>query len=79
MRPWDVFISHAGENKPFAEALCDLLGRMGLLAFVDRVALKPGWYFTGFLSEVLIDVSLRQFEGCRDEEPILHGAVICKR
>ena len=60
-----MFLSHAGENKPFAEALCDLLGRMGLLAFVDKVALKPGWCFTGFLSEVLIDVSLRQCEICR--------------
>ena len=41
---WDVFLSHAGENKPFAEDLCERLGQMGLRAFVDKVALKPGWY-----------------------------------
>ena len=42
MAPWDVFISHAGENKPYAAALSELLGHMGLKAFVDEVALKPG-------------------------------------
>ena len=40
--PWDVFVSHAGESKPYALALGTLLGQMGLRAFVDKVALKPG-------------------------------------
>ena len=54
--PPDVFVSHAGENKPFAEALSGLLGQMGLRAFVDRVALKPGQASCGFLSKPASDL-----------------------
>ena len=38
---YDVFISHAGDDKPKAEQLRDMLQRLGLTAFLDKY-MSPG-------------------------------------
>ena len=39
---WDVFISHAGEDKPFAACLHRRLVRIGLRSFLDEDSLRVG-------------------------------------
>ncbi len=40
--PFDVFISHAGEQKPFAQELRQDLRFIGIRAFVDKDDLQAG-------------------------------------
>ena len=39
---WDVFISHAGEDKPFGRSLHRRLKHVGMRCFLDEVSLREG-------------------------------------
>ena len=39
---WDVFISHAGEDKAFGHSLYSRLKHVGLRCFLDEVSLQEG-------------------------------------
>jgi hypothetical protein len=58
----DVFISHAGEDKPFAHHLRNLFAEIGLKAFVDQDDLAEGapadlWMLTA-VKEAPIGIAL---------------------
>ena len=51
---WDVFISHASEDKPFADRLANLLKEMGLNVWYDSFILEIGDSLSKKLNEGLL-------------------------
>jgi hypothetical protein len=54
-KQWDIFLSHASEDKPYARAMADTLKGLGLTVFLDECELVMGRSLRGQIDRALLD------------------------
>jgi hypothetical protein len=57
-KQWDVFLSHASEDKPYVRAVADVLRAAGLTVFIDEHDLVAGRSLRGQVDHALINSRL---------------------